>query len=224
VIERGRPWGEATSTPPDVVVRGGDRDLAAAVTARPDARFGFVPDATSDLARALGLPAAADRSTPDATSAPSLELPVDVLALDDGIIAVNAVVLGAPPAEIRWITLATPVKVTVDDRVVFDGRATTVLVANGEFLDGDDLVRRGHPGDGRAEVQVFAVARRERRAMRGRLATGAHVPHPGITQASGRVVVVEAPSRLPVAADRRPQGARATTRIEVRQGALRLVR
>jgi diacylglycerol kinase family enzyme len=219
VIERGEQWGTPTSTPPDVVVRGSDADLADALRQQPEARFGFVPDESSDLARALGIPTSGEQP-----ATPSLELPVDVLALDGGMVAVNAVVLGAPPSQVRWTTLATPMTVTVDDRVVFEGRATSVLVANGEFLGGDDVVRRGHPGDGRAEVQVFAVRRGDRRAMRERLATGAHVPHPGIVQASGRAVVVEAPARVPVIADGRPEGTRVTSRIEVRPGALRLVR
>jgi diacylglycerol kinase family enzyme len=156
--------------------------------------------------------------------APTLELHVDVLALEDGLLAVNAVVLGAPPAQVRWATLGTPLTVEVDGRVVFDGRATTVVVASGEFIDGADVAPRGHPGDGRAEVQVFALRRGERRAMRDRLADGSHVPHPRIVQASGKVVVVHAPARMPVIADGRPEGARATVRVEVQPGAVTLVR
>ena len=220
MIERGAPWGNPTSEPADVTVCGGDADLADEVRRRPGARIAFEPDDTSDLARALGLPTSGDATT----GAPTLELPVDVLSLGDGIVAVNAVVLGAPPAQLRWATLGTPLTVEVDGRVVFDGRATTVVVANGEFLDGDDLAPRGHPGDGRAEVQVFALQRGERRAMRDRLADGSHVPHPRIVQASGKVVVVHAPARVPVIADRRPEGAREKVRVEVRPGALILVR
>jgi len=146
-----------------------------------------------------------------------------VLELDDGALIVNAVVLGAPPAEIRWSTLGTGMTVEVDGRVVFEGRATTVVVANGQFLDGDDVVPRGHPGDGRVEVQVYALRPGERRAMRRRLADGTHVPHPRITQATGRVVVVRAPARVPLVTDGRPHGAPEEVRLEVRPGALRLV-
>jgi YegS C-terminal NAD kinase beta sandwich-like domain len=220
VIERGAPWGNPTSEPADLTVRGGDAELADAVRRQPGARIAFEPDETSDLARALGLTTSGDA----AGGVPTLELPVDVLALEDGIVAVNAVVLGAPPAQLRWATFATPLTVEVDGRVVFDGRATTVVVASGEFLEGDDLAPRGHPGDGRAEVQVFALQRGERRAMRDRLADGSHVPHPRIAQASGKDVVVHAPARVPVIADGRPEGSRETVRVEVRPGALILVR
>ena len=62
------------------------------------------------------------------------------------------------------------------------GRATAVVVASGQYLRGADVVPRGHPGDGRVEVQVYAVARGERAGVRGRLPQGVHLPHPDITQ------------------------------------------
>jgi hypothetical protein len=219
MIERGEPWGEPTDQPADIVVRGGDGDLADAVRERPGSRVGFEADASSDLARAVGL-------VPGGATGPgesAMELPLDVLALDNGVIAVNAVVLGAPPAQLRWTTLGTALIVEVDGRTVFDGRATTVVVANGEYLDGQDLVPRGHPGDGRAEVQVYALARGQRRAMRRRLAEGTHVPHPGIVQAAGRVVAVRAPAGLPLLAAGRPRGSPEDLRVEVRPAGCRLV-
>ena len=229
MIARGEPWGEPTDRPADVVVTGADAELADACRHHPGARITFEPDGGSDLARAVGIRAGADRSpatSSPATSSPatySVELPIDVLELDDGAVVVNAAVLGAPPRQIRWSTLGTGVTVKVDGRVVFDGRATTVVVANGQFLDGDDVVPRGHPGDGRVEVQVYALRRGERRAMRRRLADGTHVPHPRITQATGRVVLVRAPARVPLVADGRPRGAPEEVRLEVRPGALTLV-
>ena len=68
---------------------------------------------------------------------------------------------------------------------MFHGPCTTVVIATGQFRHGLDLVPRGHPGDGRAEVQIYAVPGRERRELRVRLATGTHVPHPKITQRPG---------------------------------------
>ncbi len=214
-MERGEPWGRPTSRPADTTVQGSDAQLADAARAHPGARIRFEPDDDSDLARALGLAAA--------PSAPSVELPVDALLLDDGSVVVNALVLGAPPSRLGWATLGTPLTVELDGRVVFDGRATTVVVANGEFVGGDDVVPRGHPGDGRAEVQVYALRRGERRAMRARLAAGTHVPHPRIIQATGRVVVVRAPARLPVVADGRHHGAPEELRAQLQPGALTLV-
>ena len=66
------------------------------------------------------------------------------------------------------------------------------MVASGQYLRGADLVPRGHPGDGRVEVQVYAVRRGERAAMRSRLPQGVHLPHPDITQTSGRQVEIRA--------------------------------
>ena len=67
-----------------------------------------------------------------------------------------------------------------------------------------DLVPRGHPGDGRAEVQIYAVPGRERRALQSRLATGTHVPHPKITQRSGSRVDVSIDRKVPLELDGRP--------------------
>ena len=67
-----------------------------------------------------------------------------------------------------------------------EGRAFAVVVANGQFLRDADLVPRGHPGDGRIEVQVYDA--RAGRA-RGRCASVSRVaatfPHPRIAEAPG---------------------------------------
>ena len=83
-------------------------------------------------------------------------------------------------------------RVVIDTRVVHDGAALAVVVASGQYLRGNDVVPRGHPGDGRAEVQVYSLARGERAAMRERLPLGVHLPHPRIRTASGRRVEVQA--------------------------------
>ena len=65
-------------------------------------------------------------------------------------------------------------------------------IATGQFRHGLDVVPRGHPGDGRAEVQVYAVPRRERRRA-ARPARHRHPrPAPGITQRIGRDVITSA--------------------------------
>ena len=83
-------------------------------------------------------------------------------------------------------------RVVIDTRVVHDGAALAVVVASGQYLRGNDVVPRGHPGDGRAEVQVYSLTRGERAAMRERLPLGVHLPHPRIRTASGRRVEVQA--------------------------------
>jgi hypothetical protein len=189
-VRPGEPWGEPyvpdPGTPP-VDVRGDDADLAtaAARAGEPGAVLRFDPAPTSDLARALGL----GPGGPPGSSSRTV-VACDGLDLGTGHPALNAVVLGVAPDRLRPWHRRRPVVVEVDGRAVGEGRATTVVVASGQFLRGRDLVPRGHPGDGRIEVQVYALAPGERRAMGTRVATGAHVPHPRIAQASGRRVVV----------------------------------
>ncbi len=90
----------------------------------------------------------------------------------------NGVIVGTPPRRVRMTTPSARVTVTVNGREVATGRATTVVIANGQFFDGLDVVPRGHPGDGRLEVQVYALRRGERGAMRSRLPLGVHLPAP----------------------------------------------
>jgi len=192
VIRPGEPWGSPASSPPDIEVDGRDAALAAAVAAAPGALVRLLPDDGNDLARAVGL-------RPGETLGADLtEVPVDALRLADGSspnagsgsLAVNMCVLGTAPDRLRWRTAKVEVEVLLDGRSWFSGPATTIVIANGQFLRGLDVVPRGHPGDGKAEVQVYELERRERRAMRARLATGAHVPHPRIRSRSAAEVEV----------------------------------
>ena len=199
-------------------MRGGDTTLAAAVRDHPGARVEFQPDSTSDLARALGL-----HGTGDA----SLELTVDALRIEaDGreLFAVNMVVVGVAPDRARWVTRSPGVRVRVDERVAHDGPATAVVVASGQYLRGSDVVPRGHPGDGRAEIQVYAVARGERAGVRGRLPQGVHLPHPDITQTTGRRVEIRADrGPLPVEIDGVVAPAAMQVTVDVVPGAFLLV-
>jgi putative lipid kinase YegS-like protein len=211
MIRKGEPWGRPITGPPDLEVRGGDPDLAAAVQSRPGARVRFVAGEGSDLALAVGLAG----PPADASTASETELPVDGLVVDGDELAVNMVVLGHPPDRLRLWHRRVPCRVTVDDRVVFDAPATTVVVANGQFLRGLDVVPRGHPGDGRCEVQVYALRAGARAKMRRRLRLGDHVPHPEIHQVSGKVVTARfgAPRPLEVDGRSRPPGAEITVRV-----------
>lgn len=210
VIEKGRPWERPAAGPPAWHVEGDDAALAAAVRDQPGARVGFRPDATSDLARALGI---------HGDGPGAVELPVDGLRVTaDGrdLFAVNMVVVGTAPDRTRWSTPSPVLRVEVDGRVVHDDPATTVVVASGQFLRGNDVVPRGHPGDGRVEVQVYALARGGRGAVRTRLPRGVHLPNPDITQTSGRRVEVTAakrPARLEIDGVPAPAATRVTVEV-----------
>jgi len=193
-VENGRPWERPASGPPECQVDGDDAALAATVRDRPGARIAFRPSAGSDLARALSL----DPSGLEPEGAHTLELPVDALRVDvDGQprLAVNMVVLGAAPDRLRRLDRAVAITVVVDGRVLRDERALTVVLASGQYLRGLDLVPRGHPGDGRIEVQVYAPRPGERRAMRDRVRRGEHLPHPRIIQVAGRRIEVRSADR-----------------------------
>jgi diacylglycerol kinase family enzyme len=169
---------------------------------------GFRPNPSSDVARALGV---------HTLGAGTHDLPLDALAVDaDGreFFGVNMVVVGTAPDRTRSWTRASRLRVEVDGRPVHDGPATGVVVASGQYLRGNDVVPRGHPGDGRLEVQVYSVAPRERAGVRARLPQGVHVPHPGITQSAGRRVQVLAAGR-PLALEVDGLAAPAAVRVTV---------
>jgi YegS C-terminal NAD kinase beta sandwich-like domain len=228
VIRPGEPWGSPTAEPPAVEVAGGDAALAGVVAAThragPSAEpvlVRFRPDATSDLARAVGLAPEARR---DGAEPQGLALPLDLLEVGEGTRACNMCVLGTPPDRLRWWSRSFEIDVRLDGRPFFCGRAATVVVATGQYLRGLDVVPRGHPGDGKAEVQVYGLERRERRLLRARLATGAHVPHPGIRQRSAGVVElrIDGPAHLEIDGVTGSPGLGSTT-IRVLPSAYRLL-
>ena len=216
MIRPGEPWGSPASAPPDLEVEGGDPSLASAVARRRGALVRFRPDATSDFARAVGLGV-------DTEPGPSAsDLPVDAIGLPFGL-ACNIVVLGVAPDRLRWTSPDRELDVAIDGEPWFAGHATTLVIANGQFLRGADLAPRGHPGDGRLEVQVYALRRAERRAMRRRLATGTHLPHPRIRTRAARTVDVRARQPLAIEVDGRTRNAVASLRGEVVPAAFRLL-
>ena len=216
MIRPGEPWGRPTSARPDLEVAGGDADLASAVARRPGVLVRFRPDAGSDLARAIGLGI-------DPRVALGVEVPLDLLRVDDGPVATNMIVIGTPPEALGRFARRFGANVRVDARPVFHGPCTTVVISTGQFRRGLDLVPRGHPGDGRAEMQIYAVPGRQRRELRTRLATGTHVPHPKITQRSAARVTVSIDRRVPLEVDGRPAPATDLVDVEVVPSAYRLL-
>jgi hypothetical protein len=200
MIRKGEEWGapfDDERYPNAVEVSGGDTDLAAAVSAHPGAPIRFTPTRASDLARALGL-----RGPPTGNTV----LACDAIELPDGSPAVNAVVFGIPPDKQQRWHRRRRVEVEIDGRRAAQARALCVIVANGQYLRGFDVVPRGHPGDGRLEVHVYALESRERPPMQHRLTAGRHLPHPHITESSGRRVTVRWDHAVEWEADGQPRG------------------
>jgi YegS C-terminal NAD kinase beta sandwich-like domain len=215
-VKPGDPWGEPVSGRADLEVRGGDADLARVLDTHQGVLVRFRAEPGSDLARTVGISASGDLS--------GLAAPIDGLLVEPGGHAVNGVVLGTAPGRLRATTPSATVTVRVNGRSVAAGRATTVVIANGQFFDGLDVVPRGHPGDGRLEVQVYALRRGERRAMRARLPQGIHLPHPRITTTTGRQVEIHVErGRLPMTIDGRAHEPVADLTVTLLPAALRLL-
>ena len=101
--------------------------------------------------------------------------------------------------------------------------ATTVVVMNGQYLRGLDVSPRGHPGDGVAEAQLYGLPPGARRAMRARLATGAHLPHPAITVRRAHRVVVRAARPVVLEIDGASAGRITDLTVDLRPAAYRLL-
>jgi hypothetical protein len=192
-IKRGEEWSKPRSGDVATQVSGNDADLAAAIhNLAPASLVQYMPTAHSDLARAIGLNDGACLTN---------EVALDALRVTDEITACNMAVIGTPPDHLRRRSPRSEIRVEIDDVGDLVAGASTVVVAIGQFLRGNDVVPRGHPGDGRAEVQIFSVEPGKERAMRRRLATGAHVPGPGIIQRTGRKIQIQASRPLALEVD-----------------------
>ena len=139
-------------------------------------------------------------------------------------IAVNMVISGVLPDRGRWWHRRRRLSVFVDGKIIFAGRATTVIAANGQFFHGLDLIPRGHPGDSCIEVQILALPVGQRRAFKRRLATGTHVPHPGVIEGRGRRIEVSWRGRRSLNIDGRDQDLKDSIVVDVRPNAYQLAR
>ena len=213
-MRKGEPWGRPVTGPPDVEVRGDDATSRRPCGARPASASGSSPTTARDLAPAPS--ASTDTPTPTA-ELPSTELPVDGLArrrlaVDGGrapgtscsrepgraSVAPDRLRCVAPDAAVRRRGRRA--------RRVRRARATSVVVANGQFLRGLDVVPRGHPGDGRCEVQVYALAPSARAARCGGACPAVTTSRiPTSDQASGRVGL-RTVDGAPAGRGRRPSG------------------
>jgi hypothetical protein len=215
-IAPGVAWGAPCADAPDVVVHGDDVALARAVSeARAEGIVPLIawrPDADSDLARAVG--------ANTGSSGSHHALPLDAIELRSAelgapVVAVNVVIVGVAPDRARPWTRGA---------VRADGTTGWgAVVATGQFSGGLDLVPRGHPGDGRLELQVYAVPGAQRSELRRRLRTGTHVPHPQIRQRAVTEVVVDTTRAVSLTVDGQTLGRVRTVVCTVLPSAYRLL-
>jgi hypothetical protein len=159
-IRRGEDWGGVGPLAPDGVVVADDAAARAVVEAARRAG-GPLPELGllgGDLCRTLG--GRGDEARLRSASATRLEVDVGA-ALVDG--------------RLHWF-----VAHLVARRSWWRGRVVALM--NAEHLGAWDVAPRAHPGDGRLELLDADLGWRDRWGARSRLPSGAHVPHPGITE------------------------------------------
>jgi len=192
-IRKGEDWGRVVPRPERLRTVGSDHDLASALcdgTGRPVIASG------GDLARTLG-------SSPDDERPTLNELPIDLLrvSVDDRreLTAVAHVVARRPRRAGSWF------------------RGEVLFVMNAQFYGAWNLIPRGHPNDGRADLLRVepSVGVRQRVEAARRAPASGHLPHSGLTttRLTSREFVFESPMEILV--DGVVIGRWATLRVEV---------
>lgn len=197
-IGKGTAWGSAVPRPPDLLVVRSDADLARALTA--DQAATPVAVQGGDLWRTLGARELGDRVELQ-------RMPIDLvdITLDDGTpfaAVAHVVAHGAPTRGGVW-------------------RGPVTAVMNAEWIGDLDVAPRGHPNDGRVEVVRLdpSVGLRQRLAIRRRMRTGSHLPHPGISVRPVREHSLDFGRPLTVRIDGRAVGRSSTLSVRVRADA-----
>lgn len=158
-IRRGEPWGEPGVLPPGGVVVRTDAEARAVVTAarragEPIPALGLLG---GDLCKAVGGSGDEERLRAGGT----------VLPIDLGAVLVDG--------RLHWF-----VAHLVARRGWWRGRLVAAM--NAQHLGPWDVAPRGHPNDGKLDVLDADLSLGDRWKARSRLRTGAHVPHPGISE------------------------------------------
>jgi YegS/Rv2252/BmrU family lipid kinase len=88
------------------------------------------------------------------------------------------------------------------DRKSWEGRASNVVIANGQFYGGGMKISpRSYPGDGLLDIQISTGSKSEAFTMIPKVYRGEHVPHPHIKEMRGKSITVEADRPLPIEGD-----------------------
>jgi hypothetical protein len=200
-VEKGQDWGEAGPLPDDGVVVRSDAEARAVVTeARRDNRpvppLGLLG---GDLCRTVGGRGDEARLRSDAGTR---------LTVDLGSVLVDG--------RLQWF---------VAHLVVRKGwlRGPIFGAFNAEWLGDWDVAPRAHPGDGVLELVEVTMSTGERLKARTRLATGTHLPHPGITVRRADAVQRDVPRGQAVWLDGERLGPAKTVSVRLEPDALRIV-
>ncbi len=183
MIERGQPWGREVPEPPDALEIGSDADLAAAI-----AQGVTAPLLVSGGDLAMGLGARTHQSERTGRHLVR-EVPIDALRvrLDDReVLAVAHVLVRSR----LWL------------------RGPILLIGNASLVSGREVVRRGHPNDGRFEIVEVdrSMSARQRLVGRRRMRTGAHLAHPLVSSTQGSSLSRRFQPSMPVWVDGRAMG------------------
>jgi hypothetical protein len=185
-VRKGEEWGEAGDLPAGGVVVRTDAAAREVVTAARRAGDRPPPHGLlgGDLCRTLGGRGDEARLRSDAAT----RLPVDL-----GSVLVDGVQ--------HWFVAHVVVR-----RSWWRGRIVAAM--NAEFVGAWDVAPRAHPNDGLLDVLDVAPAMSlaDRVKARGRLATGAHVPHPAIAVSRRSAVQLSFDRPTPVWLDGVPVG------------------
>lgn len=168
-IGKGQAWGEPAPLPDDGVVVSDDLEARRIVTDarradRPIPALGLLG---GDLARTCGAPGREERLRSD--QAQRLRVDLGEVLVDGRLHFFVAHLV----ARRSW------------------WRGPIVAVMNAEFLGRWDVAPRSHPNDGRLDLFEADLSFGDRWKARSRLPTGAHVPHPGISQRRVKAVQLD---------------------------------
>lgn len=196
-ISKGEDWGTEIDLPDGIVLAADDAEVARLLSESESSEIALV---AGDLFTTIGARPLGDRRR-------VLRLPIDLVAvrLDEGdaLVAAAHVIARSPWSRGGWWS------------------GPVLAVMNAEFVGPYDVAPRGHPNDGRVESFELSesVSARQRLAIRRRMRTGTHLPHPGISHRPVRRGSWSFSSPLDVFVDGVSVGRSTTIDIEVRADA-----
>jgi hypothetical protein len=178
-VRKGEPWGAPGALPSGASIASSDRELALAASTVRRAGGGAptIGLASGDLHRTIGAPPPERMTSPDA-----MRFPVDLVRAElDG--REHWFVAHLLAARGAWF------------------RRRTLIVMNAAFVGPANLGPKAHPGDGLVDVTEGRLGFWDRRAARGRLASGTHLPHPDLATRRVGALSVELDAPTPVRLD-----------------------